>query len=194
MTSKAALAVVSVVLAAASCDPQKALTQKRVRAAERGLMRTVYLKGLSPERLTLVDRLAFYRVPGIGLAVVDKNAVEWSRAYGLKDAQSGQTLTPETVGQAGALSQLVASAVVFKLAQDGRLRLDDEVRRHLKSWSFPPEAGAETAGLTIRQLLTHGAGLSDELLSGYRREDSRPTLVQMLEGVPPAKNGPLWVL
>jgi CubicO group peptidase (beta-lactamase class C family) len=193
MRPKVVLALLSAVLAAASCDPQKALTQKRIRAAERGLMRTVYLKGMRPEKLALADRLSFYRVPGISLAVIDKRAVEWTRAFGLKDAQSDQALTPETAGQAGALAQWVASTAVFRLAQDGRLGLDDEVRRHLKAWSFPAEAGAEAAGLTIRQLLTHSAGLSDQLLSGYREEEPRPTLVQMLDGAPPARNGPLWV-
>ena len=189
----AALGLGAALLAAAACDPQKSLTQKRIRTVERGLTRTVYLKGLAPEKLDLNDRLAFYRVPGVSLAVIDKTGIEWAKAYGRKDAQTGQPLTGETLGQAGAFSQMVAAAVVLRLAEEGRLGLDDAVRGRLGSWAFPPEAGPDAPGLTIRRLMSHSAGLSDQALPGYRGEEPRPTLVQMLGGDPPARNGPLWV-
>ncbi|MBM3295850.1 MAG: beta-lactamase family protein [Candidatus Aminicenantes bacterium] len=193
MKFKGAVLAAAALAAAAACDPQGSLTQKRIRTVERGLSRTVYLQGLAPEKLKLEDRMNFYRVPGVSLAVIDGRSVAWARAYGRKDAPSGQPMTTETLAQAGAFSQMIAAAVVFQLAEEGRLGLDDEVRRHLKSWSFPPEAGLDAPRLTIRRLLTHSAGLSDQPLPGYQRDDPIPTLSQMLDGEPPARNGPLWI-
>jgi CubicO group peptidase (beta-lactamase class C family) len=189
-----ALAFAAAVLATASCDAQNALTKKRIRTVERGLRRAVYLKGLAPEKLSLAERMAFYRVPGVGLAVIDKNDIEWVRAYGENDEQTGQPLTPETLCQGGAFSQMIAAAVVLKLSEQGSLGLDDDVRVRLKSWTFPQDFDPGTSKLTVRSLLSHSAGLSDQPLPGYNQDEPLPTLAEMLDGLPPAHNGPLWVM
>jgi CubicO group peptidase (beta-lactamase class C family) len=178
----------------AACDAQKALTNKRIAGVEHGLMRAAYLKGLKSEKLTLAERMRFYQVPGVSLAVIDKNAIEWSRTYGEKDIQTHQALTSDTVFQAGAFSQMMTAAAVLRLAGEGKLNLEADIGTLLESWRLPPssESGAKPK-ITLRALLTHSANVSDHVFLGYAQGEPLPTLPQILDGEPPSNGGPAWV-
>jgi len=188
----AGLVLVLAVLAA-GCNPQRALARKRQKNVEKGLMRAVYLKGLQPEKLGLSARMDFYRVPGLSVCAFDKNAVEWTKVYGEADAQTHRPLAGDTMFQAGGLSRMMTAAAVFRLAEKGTIDLDEDVRPRLKSWSFPADIVPPRGNtLTLRMLLTHSAGLSEQLLEGYGPDESLPTLPQVLSGLKPAKNAPVW--
>jgi len=179
------------------CDARQALTNKRIAETEHGLRRAVYLKGLKPEKLSLVDRMKFYQVPGVSLAVIDRSAVEWSRVYGDKDVLIHQPLAADTMFQAGAFSQMMTAAAALKLAEAGKVDLDAEIGTLLKTWKLPPPSETGLAGsrarVTLRGLLTHSAGLSDHVYVGYAQGDPLPTPFQQLDGVAPANGGPAWV-
>ena len=104
----------------AACNAQKALARKRRNTVEDSLTRTVYLKGLRPEGWPLAERMAFYRVPGVSLCAFDKNAIEWTAAYGEADGQTHRPLTPETIFQAGGLAEMMTAVAAFRLAEKGR--------------------------------------------------------------------------
>jgi CubicO group peptidase (beta-lactamase class C family) len=63
--------------------------------------------------------------------------------------------TADTIFEAGSVSKQFTAAAVLLLARDGRLSLDDPVRRHL------PELPEAAAAVTIRQMLQHTSGLRD---------------------------------
>jgi CubicO group peptidase (beta-lactamase class C family) len=188
------------------CGPQKALTGKRIKAAEKGLMRAVYLKGLKPEKLALAERMAFYKVPGIGIAAIDKNKIEWVRAFGERDASVRQPVTGDTLFQGGAFSQMMTAAAVLALAEKGQIDLDANVATLLKTWQFPPiapvlsnrqfspPAPGVKSDITLRALLTHSAGLLSQTFAGYAIDELLPNLIQILDGEAPAKNSPAWML
>jgi len=177
-----------------ACDAQKALTNKRIAGMEHGLMRAVYLKGLKAEKLTLPDRMRFYQVPGVSIAVIDKNAIEWSRIYGEKDIRTHQPLTSDTIFQAGAFSQMITAAAALRLAGEVKLDLEADIGTLLKSWRIPPtsESGSNPK-ITLRALLTHSANVSDYVFPGYAQGEPLPTLSQILGGEPSANSGPAWV-
>ena len=177
-----------------ACNPQATLTRKRIKAVERGLMRVVYLKGLRPEKLTLAERLAFLKVPAVSIAAIDRNGIEWARAYGEKDAKTRTPPTPDTVFQGGAFSQMMTSAAALRLAERGAIGLDAPLGRILKD-ALPHPAGGKPEpdrALTLRALLTHSAGLSDQVFSGYAQDEPIPSLDRILRGEPPANNVPPW--
>ncbi len=157
-------------------------------------MRVVYLKGLQPEKLSLAARMAFLKVPAVGIAVIDRNRIEWARAYGQKDAQTGAPPTVGTIFQGGAFSQMISAAATLELAESGTIGLDAPIGGVLGE-DLPPATSAlprPEDSLTFRSLLSHSAGLSDQVVEGYNQDDPVPTLGQIIRGEKPANNVPPW--
>ncbi len=173
------------------CETQKSLAQKRIKSVEKGLLRAVFLKGQKPEKLGLLERMQFYKVPGVSLAVLDKYQIEWAKSYGIKDARGGQQVTRETIFQAGALSQPVAAAAALHDLDSGRLDLDKDVNSWLQSWKIPANQFTAKNKVTLRELLTHSAGFPSLVFPGYSQEEPIPDLSQILAGEKPAKTPPL---
>jgi CubicO group peptidase (beta-lactamase class C family) len=184
--------IVPVLFLLAGCETQKSLTRARIKSVENGLLRAVYIKGLKPERLRLEDRMQFYQVPGVSLAVIDNHAVEWARAYGVSDVQTHQLVTPDTLFQGGAFSQAVAAAVTLHLVEKGRLDLEGDIHQWLRSWKLPTPSHPAEKFMTLRQLLTHSAGLAAQVFDGYSQTETLPGLEQVLSGEKPAKNVLVW--
>ncbi len=107
--------------------------------------------------------------PGLALAVVRGGQVLHRRGYGLANLEYGVANTPATVFHAASVSKQFTAFAIHLLAQDGRLALDDDVRKVL------PELQVRGASLTIRHLLHHTSGLRDQwsllMLAGVRLDD-----------------------
>ena len=175
-------------MSAASCDSRAALTRKRIKSVEKGLLHAYYFKSRKPQPLKLQDRMAFYRVPAVSVAVVDGLRLEWARAYGTKKAGAVDPATPETLFQAGALSQPPAAAAALRLVEQGRLGLDADVNAVLRRWRVPGTGPAARVPVTLGGLLSHSAGFGDLVLAGTPRGKFGPDLLQVLNGEPPAVN------
>jgi CubicO group peptidase (beta-lactamase class C family) len=94
-------------------------------------------------------------VPGAAVLVLRDGVAVFRRAYGLADLEQQVAATPATNYRLASLTKQFTAAAVLALSEDGRLALDDPVRKWLPS--LPPAADA----VTIRQLLTHTSGLID---------------------------------
>ena len=107
----------------------------------------------------LVERMRHYRTPGISIAVVDRYRIEWSRGFGVADADTGVPVTQETLFQAGSISKPIFAIAVMGMAEANQLNLDQDVNTYLTSWKIPPNDGWQPV-VTLRQLLSHSAGLT----------------------------------
>jgi CubicO group peptidase (beta-lactamase class C family) len=107
--------------------------------------------------------------PGCTVGVIKDGAFVHLRGYGMANLEHGVPLGPDTVFDIGSTSKQFSAAAIVLLAQEGRLSLDDEVRKHVTEL---PDYGRP---LTIRHLLTHTSGLRDYLelmaLAGWNFED-----------------------
>lgn len=139
---------------------------------------TATLPARLEERLpALIER---YEVPGAAIAVVQDGAVTWTRAYGVADAGSGRALESDTIFRAESLSKPIAAATVLTLVEDGLIALDDPLAAHVPDWPFP-DAGPEAAAVTIRQLLSHRAGLQLGTIGiEFAPDEDRPSLREHL--------------
>lgn len=79
-----------------------------------------------------------------------------ARGYGMANLEYGIPLTAETISESGSVAKQFTAAALVLLSQDGKLSLDDEVRRHI------PELPDFGAPITIRMLLNHTSGLRDQ--------------------------------
>jgi CubicO group peptidase (beta-lactamase class C family) len=81
---------------------------------------------------------------------------------------------------------------VLRLVQEGLLDLDEDVNRYLVSWKLPANSTWQPR-VSIRQLLGHTAGLTQNWYRGFRRGAPTPTLLQVLDGRSPANTPPVRV-
>jgi CubicO group peptidase (beta-lactamase class C family) len=91
------------------------------------------------------------------------------------------------------MSKPVAAAAILRLFQQRHLNLDAGVNTMLRSWHVPPGRNSPD-GVTMRRLLSHTAGINVHGFAGYDRDAAVPTLVEVLDGVPPATNEAIRVV
>lgn len=144
-----------------------------------------------PRRAPLADRMRDMRVPAVSVAFVENGRVKWARAYGVAVAGSGRGVTPGTRFQAGSLSKPVAAAGALRLVDRGRLALDEDVNLRLRAWRVPAAPEHSGGKVTLRNLLSHTAGLTLSAYPGYAAGRAAPTLVQSLAGSGPAATAPV---
>lgn len=95
--------------------------------------------------------------PGCGVGVSKDGRTLYTHGYGMANLEYGVPNTDSTVFESGSVAkQFTASALVL-LAQDGKLSLDDDIRKYLPE---VPSFGGQR--ITIRNLLTHTSGLRDQ--------------------------------
>ncbi|HEU4557865.1 MAG TPA: serine hydrolase domain-containing protein [Longimicrobium sp.] len=93
--------------------------------------------------------------PGCAVGVSRNGRTVLSRAYGSANLEYGIPNTPATIFEAGSVSKQFTAAAIVRLAQQGKLSLDDNVRRHV------PEVPDYGTPITLRHLLNHTSGLRD---------------------------------
>jgi CubicO group peptidase (beta-lactamase class C family) len=126
------------------------------------------------------------------MAVIDGGELAWAKGYGTLECGGAGPVTPETRFQAASISKPATALAVLRLVQEGRLDLDEEVNRYLRSWQVPPN-GAWQPRLTLRHLLSHTGGVTVHGFPGYRPDEPIPSLRQVLDGAPPANTAPIRV-
>lgn len=78
-----------------------------------------------------------------------------TRAWGLADLEHGVPNTPDTVFESGSVAKQFTAAAVLLLVRDGKLKLTDDVRKHIPElWTYPTP-------VSVEQLLNHTSGLRD---------------------------------
>jgi CubicO group peptidase (beta-lactamase class C family) len=95
--------------------------------------------------------------PGCALGIYNAGDIAYARGYGAANLEHGIPITSRTVFDLGSTSKQFTAMSVTLLGQEGKLSLDDDVRRWI------PELPAYTKPLTIRQLVHHTSGLRDYL-------------------------------
>jgi CubicO group peptidase (beta-lactamase class C family) len=165
----------------------------RISRIENGLLPAVIIKGQSPQPMTIADRMAFHKVPGVSVAFFDHGKILWTRPYGFADVASKKPVTPDTLFQAASISKPVAALAALRLVQDGKLTLDEDVNVKLRTWKVPDNAFTVKEKVTVRRILSHSAGLTVHGFAGYASDESIPTVVQVLNGEKPANSEPIRV-
>ena len=107
--------------------------------------------------------------PGCALAVVQNGKLAYARGYGMANLEYDIPITPSTVFHTGSVSKQFTAFAIALLAADGKLKLDDDIRKYL------PEVADFGKPITIRHLLYHTSGLRDQwellAMAGWRLDD-----------------------
>ncbi len=184
-------AVISTALVQAPAGTDRMPIEERLEQALQAMEPPVKVAGRTYRPRPVTDLMLRENVPGISVAVIEDGRIVWARAFGLADRATGRAATPETMFQAASISKPVAASGALVLVDQGVLSLDRPVNEQLTSWQVP--AHEFTEAVTLRRLLTHSAGLTVHGFPGYRTDAPLPTLVQVLNGAPPANTAAVRV-
>jgi CubicO group peptidase (beta-lactamase class C family) len=171
-------------------SPSAGEIDQHIERVVAGLLGPVVVSGEPAMKLT--DRMRDLHIPGVSIAVIHDGNVQWARGFGLT-AIGGPPVTPDTLFQAGSISKPVSAVAALALVQAGRLDLDADVNRYLRSWKVPANSLTDQAKVTIRELLSHSAGTTVHGFAGYRAGAPIPSLVDVLNGAPPSNSAPIVV-
>ena len=140
------------------------------------------------KKSTLKERMNFYEVNAVSIAVVKDYKIEWIKAYGLADVSEKRPTTTETLFQAASISKSFNSLGILKLVEAQKLNLDQDINTFLKTWKFPYDSISKGRKINIAQLLNHTAGLSVGGFGGYEKGQALPSITQILDGAKPANS------
>jgi methyl acetate hydrolase len=110
-------------------------------------------------------------VPGVVVAVVDKDGSLYNEAFGVSSTVRHTPMTKDTIFNMASMTKPITSVAIMMLVEQGKLKLDDEVANYLPKYKNPvviskyndADASYETRPakrpITIRHLLTHTSGI-----------------------------------
>ena len=157
--------------------------EEQIKQVENNICGRVIIEG---ESQNILERMAFYKVKGLSVAVVSNYKVVWAKGYGWADESEKRPVTTETLFEPGSISKSLNAVTVLKLVQDKKLDLYTDINTYLKSWKFPYDSVSRNKKITLAHLLSHSAGLTVHGFPGYDRKDKIPTLPEVLDGKSPA--------
>jgi CubicO group peptidase (beta-lactamase class C family) len=166
---------------------------ERIQHIETSISPQPLLMDQTDEPTTIAERMAYYQTPGMSIALINNGEIEWAKGYGILETGRTEPVTPETIFQACSISKHVAMVGALRLVQEGLLDLDEDINRYLRTWKVPSNDSWQPH-VTLRHLLGHTAGLTQNWFRGFRRGEPVPTLFQVLEGQAPANTPPVRVV
>ncbi|MDZ4716738.1 MAG: serine hydrolase [Cytophagales bacterium] len=177
----------------ASCTPaeKKPAEDPHIQQVESNLIPPVRIVGDSI--WTIAERMKHYGVPGVSMAVIVDGKIAWTRTYGITDKETNAPVTDTTLFQAGSISKPVAAYGALKAVDLGKINGDQNVNDYLTSWKIPENAFTKEKKVTLKQLLSHSAGLTVHGFPGYSPDQPVPSLVQVLNGEAPANTPAIFV-
>jgi CubicO group peptidase (beta-lactamase class C family) len=114
--------------------------------------------------------------PGCAVGVATNGAPALTKGYGMADLEHDVPITPDTIFEAGSVSKQFTAAAILLLAREGKLSVDDPVRKYIPelpdyqetsslagggSEGGPSGSGSASGPLLIRHMLNHTSGLRD---------------------------------
>jgi methyl acetate hydrolase len=119
----------------------------------------------------LTDATARGDVPGVAVTVVSKDGVLYHEAFGRSSTLRNTPMAKDTIFNIASMTKAVTSVAIMMLADEGKLKLDDDVAKYLPKYKDPLviskfnasdgsyETRAAKRPITIRHLLTHTSGI-----------------------------------
>ncbi len=108
---------------------------------------------------TIEEGMRELNIPGISIAIVDKEKILWAEGFGFTDETKNRKVTPDTLFMIGSLSKAYNVTAFLRAMQKGLIDLDDPLRKHYPEFKWKTRFGDDEADkITFRHLLTHYAG------------------------------------
>lgn len=122
------------------------------------------MPGFEGMRARWAGAMEEFGVPGLAVAIVRDGRIVALETFGMRSpggpGQAGAAPTPDTMFYIASITKTYLAAAVCALADDGKLSLDDPVKKHLPRFALPGGPSGTDERITLRDLLCHQAGIS----------------------------------
>lgn len=152
--------------------------QQRLKQVENNVIPYVPVKGF--KGWNILDRMKYYKVPGLSIAVIKDYKIDWAKGYGLADTTQKTRVTTETMFSAGSISKFLMAVTALKLVEEGKIDLDSPINKYLTSWKIADNDYTKKTPITLRMLLSHSAGTSQTSYFGFTPTQPYQLLLKFL--------------
>ena len=127
------------------------------------------------------DALKAWQVPGASIAIVQGDKVVHLKGYGVKEQGTTNPVTPDTLFAIGSTSKAFTTTAMAMLVDEGKMKWDDPVRKHVEFFRLSDPLASEQ--VTLRDIITHRTGLARHDLLWYRSPWSREEIIRRIGSV-----------
>jgi CubicO group peptidase (beta-lactamase class C family) len=164
---------------------------KRIKEVENNLIPFVPVKGF--KGWNIIDRMKYYKVQGVSIAVIKDYKIDWAKGYGLADTSKNIPVTSKTMFSAGSISKFLMAVTALKMVDNGQIELEKPINNYLTSWKITENDFTKKIPITLRMLLSHSAGTSQSSYFGFTPAQPLPTIVEILSGAKISETRPVVV-
>jgi CubicO group peptidase (beta-lactamase class C family) len=105
----------------------------------------------------LLKTIKQFHIPGLAVAVVNSNGVIFASGFGVSN---GNSITPATPFLLGSTTKTFTALAVMRLVEEGKIFLDSAVHKYIPDFTLASPEYVDA--ITVRHLLNHTSGLSDD--------------------------------
>lgn len=148
---------------------------------------SLYAQPIAEDATRLLDQwfaatAEYDKLPGLAVGIVKNQDLVWSKGYGKVDVSKNMPIDPSTIFSVCSISKLFTSVAIMKLRDEGKLSLEDDIKKHLP-WFNLKQQYADSGPITIRSLLTHSSGLPREADYPYWTESDFPSKEEIIKKI-----------
>ena len=127
--------------------------------------------------------VADWRAPGLAIAVVKDGRIVFAKGYGVRELGKPAPVDTQTLFAIGSTTKAMTAASLGMLVDEGKLKWDDRVTKILPGFQLADPY--VTRELTVRDLLTHRAGLGNADVLWYRSDNSADEVIRRVRFAEP---------
>jgi CubicO group peptidase (beta-lactamase class C family) len=105
-----------------------------------------------------------YKIVGAGVAIEDPNGTALQKTYGYAQLESNKEATQHTLFRIASISKVLTAFAIMQLNEAGQVDLDQKITHYLPD--FTPQKMHTGRDITVRDLLSHTSGLTDDINMG----------------------------
>lgn len=137
--------------------------------------------------ITLTERMDECHTPAISIAIIENFKICEVFTHGVERRTIKEKVTMDTLFQAGSISKPIFATAVMRLVERGTLDIDTDISEYLVGYDVPTYDNQKHK-ITLRQILSHHAGLNLHGFAGYQQGQRIPKVEQILNGAFPSNN------
>jgi CubicO group peptidase (beta-lactamase class C family) len=139
---------------------------------------------LSDYRQRIPKMMAECEIPGLSVAIVDRDGILWTAGFGHTDFDQEMPVTPDTLFFICSMSKTFTATAVMCAVQDGLIELDEPIITYVPDFKVNSRFEDNPQNkITLRHLLNHTSGLAHEAPVGNAREPSHATLEEHIKSI-----------